>query len=76
MEFESELIVYFTDRHGVYPKKAIIDTPVLWIVTSDIKPLFGKIIKVSNTSFHLSKYTNGSQLTIEIIFKFNKIESI
>ncbi|MCE7734487.1 MAG: hypothetical protein GPJ54_06395 [Candidatus Heimdallarchaeota archaeon] len=44
--YDIDLIIYFTDGHGTYPKKPVIDPPVLWILSEDYEVPFGTKIKI------------------------------
>ena len=44
--YDIDLIIYFTDGHGIYPKKPVIEPPVLWVLSEDYKVPFGTKIKI------------------------------
>jgi predicted metal-dependent peptidase len=48
LDFEVDCIVYCTDGDGTYPLECPV--PVLWVMTSDKKVPFGKLIKLKGES--------------------------
>jgi predicted metal-dependent peptidase len=38
-------LIYFTDGYGEFPNDEVVNIKTLWIMTTEVKPSFGKIIK-------------------------------
>jgi predicted metal-dependent peptidase len=48
-EYDPDLIIYFTDGYGPFSDpKDFSSIPILWVLTTDVTPPFGEIIRFNN----------------------------